>query len=92
MDNEKIALNDYIKYQHSLGKTELVVASSGVIINPSFGFLGASPDGVVYDSSNLKEPYGFLEINVHTLAGMSHLWMHAAKVDFTAQRVVEGYF
>ena len=62
INNEKRALNNCFKYQHSLGKTELVVTSSGVIINPSVGFLGASPDEAVYDPSNLNEPYGFLEI------------------------------
>ncbi len=61
IENEKHAL-EYIKYQHSLGKTDLVVAPSGVIVNPSYSFLGASPDGAVYDPSNVNEPYGFLEI------------------------------
>ena len=35
---------------------------SGVIINPSWSFLGASPDGAVYDPLNIQQPYGFLEV------------------------------
>ncbi len=62
IENEKHALDEYIKYQHRLGINDLVVAPSGVIINPSFSLLGALPDGSIYDPSNLNDPYGFLEI------------------------------
>ncbi len=60
IQNEKHAFNVYIKYQHSLEKSYLVVAPSGVIVNPSF--LEASPDGAGYDPSNLNDLYRFLEI------------------------------
>ncbi len=33
-----------------------------MIINPNYCFLGASPDGAVYNPSNTLEPYGFLEV------------------------------
>ena len=33
-----------------------------MIVNPNYCFLGASPDGAVYDPSNLQEPFGFLEV------------------------------
>ena len=33
-----------------------------MIINPNYSYLGASPDGAVYDPSNMQEPYEFLEI------------------------------
>lgn len=62
IENEKLALKEYTKYQQSLGMNDLVVAPSGVIINPNYSFLGSSPDGAVYDPSNLQEPFGFLEI------------------------------
>ena len=62
IENEKHALKEYTKYQHNIGKADLIVASSGVIINPNYSYLGASPDGAVYDPSNMQEPYGFLEI------------------------------
>ncbi len=39
-----------------------MVTASGVIINPTYCFLGASPDGAVYDPFNSMQPYGFLEV------------------------------
>lgn len=42
-------------------KHEVIVFECGLVINPSFPFLGASPDGKVYDPSvDIKE--GILEI------------------------------
>ena len=38
------------------------MTKSGFLINPSWPFLGVSPDGVVYDPSHHDNPYGFLEI------------------------------
>ena len=36
---------------------------SGLVVNPAFCWLGASPDGIIYDpSSNHLE---FLKLNVH---------------------------
>ena len=49
-------------YKHGHGHPDLVVTSSGVIINPLWCYLGASPDGAVYDPANSNEPFGFLEI------------------------------
>lgn len=43
------------------GHPGLFVARSGFFIHPVYSFLGASPDGSVYDPSS-QEPYGFLEI------------------------------
>ena len=31
-------------------------------MNPAFSFLGASPDGAVYDPSDNEKPFGFLEV------------------------------
>ena len=62
VEKEKCAIKEYISYQHSIGHKDLFVTPSGVIINPHFSFLGASPDGAVYDPSNLQEPFGFLEV------------------------------
>ena len=39
-----------------------MVSPSGFLINPLYSFLGASPDGAVYDPSNADEPFGFMEI------------------------------
>ena len=48
--------------QRENGHPELIVCKSGFIINPLYPFLGASPNGAVYDPSLSDEPYGFLEI------------------------------
>ncbi len=62
VENEKHAVNEYKKYQQSLGNKDLIVTPSGIIINPEYSFLGTSPDGAVYDPSNSQEPFGFLEV------------------------------
>ena len=62
IDMEPIAIAEYLKYQHIHGHTALTVSSSGFLLCSSHPFLGASPDGVVYDPSNSLEPFGYLEI------------------------------
>lgn len=42
--------------------TIVIVLSSGVHINPTYPYLGASPDGAVYDPTNIQEQFGFLEV------------------------------
>lgn len=34
---------------------------SGLVVNPAFCWLGASPDGVVYDPSMEENPFGLFE-------------------------------
>jgi len=62
IDNEKVALEQYVTLQHQSGHPDLLVSPSGFIVNPSFPYLGASPDAAVYDPSNDKQPFGFVEI------------------------------
>ena len=62
IDMEPVAVKEYVAYQQNNGHPELSVCASGFIINTAYSFLGASPDGVVYDPSNVLQPYGFLEI------------------------------
>ena len=59
---ESHAREQYIQYQLTCGKDGLVVAPAGFLISKSHPFLGASPDGAVYDPSSANEPFGFLEI------------------------------
>ena len=59
---EELAVKEYVSYQRSHGHSDIMVTASGVIINPDYFFLGASPDGAVYDPSNPEQPYGFLEV------------------------------
>ena len=59
IEKEKAAVEEYIIYK---GSKDIIVTPSGVIVNPAWSFLGASPDGTVYDPSTPQEPYGFLEV------------------------------
>ena len=42
-------------------KRHLIVQETGIVINPCIFWLGASPDGLVYDSNSV-EPVDLLEI------------------------------
>lgn len=55
-------IKEYVKYQHRRGHPDLTVSPLGFLVNPSHSFLGASPDGAVFDPSNPSEPFGFLEV------------------------------
>ena len=46
----------------SYGHIELSVVPCGFRISQSHPYLGASPDGAVYDQSNVGQPFGFLEV------------------------------
>ena len=65
IDHEKAALEAYIAFQQQNGHPDLLVSPSGFIINPKYCFLGASPDGAVYDPSSINEPLGLLKLNAH---------------------------
>ena len=60
--HEPLAITKYTKYQHDHGHDCLVVAPSGFLISRTHPFLGASPDGAVYDPSDRNHMFGFLEI------------------------------
>ena len=62
IENEKVALEHYVTYQHNNGHPDLFVSESGFLINSDYCFLGASPDGAVHDPADSKKPFGFLEI------------------------------
>jgi hypothetical protein len=62
VEKEECAAKEYMTYQNNNGHPEIVMTASGVIINPLWSFLGASPDGAIYDPLHLQEPFGFLEI------------------------------
>ena len=59
---ESIACQEYVAHQHTHGHRELLVTPSGFLISETQPFLGASPDGAVYDPSDSCQPFGFLEI------------------------------
>ena len=61
IEQEEIALQQYVHFQHAHNHSGLFVCNSGIHISKTHPFLGASPDGCVYDPE-ASEPYGFLEI------------------------------
>ena len=61
IDHEEDAVQEYVKFQHTNGCNGLFVCESGIHISIDHPFLGATPDGCVYDPS-AEEPYGFLEV------------------------------
>ena len=69
IDNEDVAINTYKMRQHEMGHTNLTVVKPSLFINPNFSWLGATPDGLVTDSSSpdqdglleTKFPYSFRE-------------------------------
>ena len=62
IQHESVAVKEYIKYQHKHGHEGLVVTQSGFLVSQSHPFLGASPDGAVFDPSAPQQPFGFLEV------------------------------
>ena len=60
--NEPIATQKYVEVQHASGHHGLTVFPSGFFISESYPFLGATPDGSVYDPTCHEQPYGFLEV------------------------------
>ena len=51
-----------MKYQHSHGHPDLMVSPCGFHISATHPFLGASPDGAVYDPQQNDQSFGFLEV------------------------------
>lgn len=72
IDNEEVAVKEYVAYQHNHGHPELVVSTCGFLIDTTYSCLGASPDGAVYDPSDVQQPFGFLEVKCpYSVRGMS---------------------
>ena len=59
--NKNKALNAYKLKLQEYGHFNLKITKSGLVSNPNYVFLGASPDGVVYDPVS-SDPNGLLEI------------------------------
>ena len=60
-ENESAACREYVTFQHMNGHPDLVFTQSGFFISEEYPFLGATPDGLIYDPSS-SQPFGFLEI------------------------------
>ena len=59
--NEALAIEAYTQHQQCNGHNGLTVCKVGFHVSSSHPFLGASPDGGVYDPS-CDQPYGFVEV------------------------------
>ena len=62
IENEKVALEQYVSHQRKNGHPDLFVSECGFLINTNYSVLGASPHGAVYDPSDIHKPFRFLEI------------------------------
>ena len=62
LQNEPLAIQSYTTYKQQQGHHDLTVGPCGFLINENYLFLGATPDGVVYDPSNTEQPFGYIEI------------------------------
>ena len=62
IENESRAIQAYIDHKQSCGINELTVGPCGFYICDAHPFLGATPDGTVYDPTNPEQPFGFLEV------------------------------
>ena len=61
VQNEPLATEAYITYQHEQGKAGLTVGLCGIIVSESYPFLGATPDRTVYDPTCTDQPFDFIE-------------------------------
>ena len=61
IDHEGEAIRLYADYQQAHGHPGLYVCPTGLHLSVHYPFLGASPDGAVYDPLS-SDPFGFLEI------------------------------
>ena len=61
IDNGQLAIEQYISHQHTHGHPDLTVSASGFIIDTTNPFLGATPDGAMYDPADIHKPFGCLE-------------------------------
>ena len=72
-ENEDVASELYMQYQNSHGSPGTKVFHCGLVINPHFPWLGASPDRLVYDP-NARPSTGGLEVKcIESAQGMTPL-------------------
>ena len=62
LKHEPLAIQQYIDYQRACGNNHLMVSPSVCLVSESHPYLGASPDGAVYDPLDVQQPFGFLEV------------------------------
>ena len=72
IDNETSAIKAYSDHQQNHGHPGLVVCSCGLFVNTDFPFLGATPDGSVYDPSEPEQPLDIQKSSVSILSETLH--------------------
>ena len=69
----------YVQYQERNGHHGIKVFPCGLVVNPKYSWLGASPDRLVYDPTS-DPPYGGLEIKcIESGKGMTPLQTYQTK-------------
>lgn len=61
IQNESVAIQQYVTYQHKQGHN-VTVGPCGFLVCEMHPFLGATPDGTVYDPTDKEHPFGFIEV------------------------------
>ena len=61
IENEQLVMHEYTDLMHQQGHTRVHLAKCGFFVEKEKGILGASPDGLVTDPSNLRSPHGIIQ-------------------------------
>ncbi len=78
-ENEAPVANYYVQLQERNGHAGIQVFPCGLVVNPKYSWLGASPDRIVFDPTS-NPPYGCLEIKcIESGKGMTPLQTYHAK-------------
>ena len=73
IDNEQKALVRYHNLKEEINQHVDLCAACGLVVNPKWLWLGASPDGLIYDNAEVSL-YGAVEVNCPaSKSGMSVL-------------------
>ena len=59
---EETARLDYVERMKGTGHPDIQVRRCGLILHPAYEYLGASPDGQVFDPASTNGSHGLLEI------------------------------
>ena len=60
-ENESRAAKYYVQFQEKYGHAGIQIFPCGLVVNPLYIWVGASPDRILFDPTS-NPPYGCLEI------------------------------
>ena len=63
-----------ITYQQRNNHSELSATNCGLLVSNNNNWLGASPDGIVHDPSDIDQPSGLLEIKKTLFLPGTKIW------------------